>query len=117
VRIEQGNISSLDKESAPSKRGTSKANSEGGRPQSVSKVETVNNNIPAEKTDSMNDALIRKRFHEQELMPYHTAPNALVIDELGLHHGSCRADIAIVNGRMIGYEIKGETDSLKRLRE
>lgn len=65
----------------------------------------------------MNDALIRKRFHEQVLMPYHTAANALVIDELGLHHGSCRADIAIVNGRMIGYEIKGETDSLKRLRE
>lgn len=41
----------------------------------------------------------------------------MVIDELGLQHGSCRADIAIVNGRMIGYEIKGETDSLKRLRE
>jgi hypothetical protein len=50
-------------------------------------------------------------------MPYHTAANALVIDELGLQHGRCRADIAIVNGRMVGYEIKGETDSLKRLRE
>ena len=65
----------------------------------------------------MNDALIRKRFHEQVLMPYHASPHALVIDELGLHHGSCRADIAVVNGRMIGYEIKGETDSLKRLSE
>jgi hypothetical protein len=65
----------------------------------------------------MNDALIRKRFHEQILMPYHSADNVLVIDELGLHHGSCRADIAVVNGRMIGYEIKGETDTLKRLRE
>lgn len=65
----------------------------------------------------MNDALIRRRFHEQVLMPYHAAANVLVIDELGLQHGSCRADIAIVNGRMIGYEIKGETDSLKRLRE
>ena len=64
----------------------------------------------------MNDALIRKRFHEQALMPYHAAANSLVIDELGLQHGRCRADIAIVNGRMIGYEIKGETDSLKRLR-
>ena len=63
----------------------------------------------------MNDALIRKRFHEQVLTPYHASPNAMVIDELGLHHGSCRADIAIVNGRMIGYEIKGETDTLKRL--
>jgi hypothetical protein len=65
----------------------------------------------------MNDALIRKKFHQQVLMRYHAAANALVIDELGLQHGRCRADIAIVNGRMIGYEIKGETDSLKRLRE
>jgi hypothetical protein len=65
----------------------------------------------------MNDALIRKRFHEQVLTPFHASPNAMVIDELGLQHGSCRADIAIVNGRMIGYEIKGETDSLRRLRE
>lgn len=63
----------------------------------------------------MNDALIRRKFHEQVLMPYHTAANALVIDELGLHHGSCRADIAIVNGKLIGYEIKGDTDSLRRL--
>ncbi|HVS53596.1 MAG TPA: sce7726 family protein [Opitutaceae bacterium] len=65
----------------------------------------------------MNDALIRKRFHEQVLVSYHAASSTMVIDELGLQHGSCRADIAIVNGRMIGYEIKGETDSLKRLRE
>ena len=65
----------------------------------------------------MNDALIRKRFHEQVLMPYHTAANALVVDELGLHHGSCRADIAVVNGHMVGFEIKGETDTLKRLHE
>ena len=65
----------------------------------------------------MNDALIRKRFHEQVLKPYRTSPNTMVIDELGLQHGSCRADIAIINGRMIGFEIKGETDSLKRLRE
>ena len=65
----------------------------------------------------MNDALIRKRFHEQMLQPYHKATNALVVDELGLHHGSCRADIAVVNGRLIGYEIKGETDTLKRLSE
>jgi len=65
----------------------------------------------------MNDALIRKQFHKQVLATYRSAPSTMVIDELGLQHGSCRADIAIVNGRMIGYEIKGETDSLKRLRE
>lgn len=82
-----------------------------------SEIEPAQESAPTEKKAPMNDALIRKRFHEQVLMPYHAAANALVIDELGLHHGSCRADIAVVNGRMIGYEIKGETDTLIRLRE
>lgn len=65
----------------------------------------------------MNDALIRKRFHEHVLVSHHASRSTMVVDELGLDHGSCRADIAVVNGRMIGYEIKGDTDSLKRLRE
>jgi len=38
------------------------------------------------------------------------------MDELGLNHGACRADIAVVNGKLIGYEIKSETDSLLRLK-
>lgn len=63
----------------------------------------------------MNDALIRKKFHELALEEYHASPNTLVVDELGLRHGSCRADIAVVNGKMIGFEIKGDTDTLKRL--
>lgn len=46
---------------------------------------------------------------------YHSAPDVLVIDELGLKHGRCRADIALVNGRLIGYEIKSDEDSLDRL--
>jgi len=38
-----------------------------------------------------------------------------VIDELGLQHGKCRADIAVVNGHLVGYEIKSNNDSLRRL--
>jgi hypothetical protein len=43
------------------------------------------------------------------------APDTLVIDELGIRHGSCRADIAVINGRLVGYEIKSDKDSLRRL--
>jgi hypothetical protein len=63
----------------------------------------------------MNDEAIRRHLHQQLLSHHHRDSSALVIDELGLHHGTCRADIAVVNGRIIGFEIKGETDSLKRL--
>ena len=38
-----------------------------------------------------------------------------MLDELGLMHGSCRADIAVVNGRLLGYEIKSDQDTLNRL--
>lgn len=65
----------------------------------------------------MNDSVIRKHFHERVLRRYHAAPDVLVLDELGLMHGKCRADIALVNGRMIGYEIKSDEDSLDRLEE
>src|SRR5271157_1351719 len=65
----------------------------------------------------MNDALIRENFHRKVLGRYHSAPDVLVIDELGLKHGKCRADIALVNGWLIGYEIKSDEDSLDRLDE
>lgn len=63
----------------------------------------------------MNDALIRENFHRKVLGRYHSAPDVLVVDELGLKHGRCRADIALVNGRLFGYEIKSDEDSLDRL--
>jgi len=65
----------------------------------------------------MNDAEIRQSFHRKILRRQHTQKNTLVIDELGLNHGKCRADIAVVNGKFIGYEIKSNNDSLRRLEE
>jgi hypothetical protein len=65
----------------------------------------------------MNDRLIRDSFHRQVLHRFHDDADTLVLNELGLRHGKCRADIAIVNGRLIGYEIKSDEDSLKRLDE
>jgi hypothetical protein len=65
----------------------------------------------------MNDSLIRDSFHRQILRRHHTSPHTLVLNELGLKHGRCRADIAIVNGTLTGYEIKSDKDSLGRLAE
>ena len=47
----------------------------------------------------------------------HAQKDTIVIDELGLNHGKCRADIAVVNGHLVGYEIKSNSDSLRRLKE
>lgn len=63
----------------------------------------------------MTDADIRAAFHRKELRKYHKNPNSLVVDELGMLHGKCRADIAVVGQRLIGYEIKSDSDSLRRL--
>ena len=65
----------------------------------------------------MNDVEIRQNFHRKILRRQHAHKDTLVIDELGLNHGKCRADIAVVNGRFIGYEIKSNNDSLRRLKE
>lgn len=63
----------------------------------------------------MNDVQIRQNFHRKRLRQQHAQKDTLVIDELGLNHGRCRADIAVVNGYLVGYEIKSNNDSLRRL--
>ena len=63
----------------------------------------------------MNDIEIRQNFHRKKLQSHHANKDTLVIDELGLNHGKCRADIAVVNGHLVGYEIKSNNDSLRRL--
>ena len=65
----------------------------------------------------MTDFEIRRSFHGKMLRRHHRAPDTLVVNELGLRHGSGRADIAVVNGRLVGYEIKSDHDSLARLKK
>lgn len=65
----------------------------------------------------MTDFEIRRSFHGKMLRRHHGAPDTLVVDELGLRHGSGRADIAVVNGRLVGFEIKSDNDSLARLKK
>src|SRR4051812_23970522 len=63
----------------------------------------------------MNDRLIRENFHRTVLRRDHACPDTLVLNELGLRHGEYRADIAVINGTLAGYEIKSDNDSLVRL--
>lgn len=63
----------------------------------------------------MNDPQIRHAFHTTFLRKDHNDSTTLILDELGLEHGKCRADIAVINGHMDGFEIKSDVDSLSRL--
>ena len=61
-----------------------------------------------------NDVEIRLALHSK-LKPYRTAPNTIVVDELGLSHAKARIDVAVINGCVHGYEIKSSLDTLNRL--
>lgn len=63
----------------------------------------------------MRDHIIRQSFHNSVLLPAHTDNNSCVVDELVLKNGLVRADIVVLNGCLIGYEIKSEKDTLLRL--
>jgi hypothetical protein len=67
------------------------------------------------KDRTMRDLDVRKALHRKVLKEHHGDTNTLVIDELGLRHGACRVDIAVVNGYLHGFEIKSDSDTLERL--
>lgn len=68
-----------------------------------------------------NDKIIRRALHvllEKEVARYRQRGyRAEIIEELGVHHGTARIDIALINGSMHGYEIKSDRDTLDRLPE
>jgi len=63
----------------------------------------------------MRDIDIRSALHKEIILPIAAEPNSLVIDELGICQGDARIDIAVINGKLHGFEIKSERDSLARL--
>jgi len=66
---------------------------------------------------TMNDTQIREGLHKKLLKRHHICKDTLVVNELGLRHGTNRADIVVINGNLVGYEIKSDKDSLHRLKE
>jgi hypothetical protein len=68
-----------------------------------------------ENKGGMRDLDVRKALHSRVLRDHHGDPNTLVLNELGLRHGRCRVDVAVVNGSLHGYELKSDKDTLERL--
>ena len=64
---------------------------------------------------SSKDPEIRLALHGKKLRVHRTAPNTIVVDELGLAHAKVRIDVAVINGCVHGYEIKSSKDTLSRL--
>ncbi|WP_201774866.1 sce7726 family protein [Pseudomonas sp. FeS53a] len=61
------------------------------------------------------DRDVRRALLSKVIAEHVNDPSTLVIEELGLEHGSCRVDITVVNGAIHGYEIKSDADTLERL--
>lgn len=68
-------------------------------------------------TMAMNDNDIRTALKAELFRRYAKSSNTLILDELGIRHGTARIDLAVVNHRLHGYEIKSDNDSLRRLPE
>ena len=63
----------------------------------------------------MRDGDVRRVLLGRLNVTYGVDPTTIVVEELGLCRGTVRADVAVVNGCLKGYEIKSDKDTLKRL--
>lgn len=71
----------------------------------------------SKKMLSTNDLIIRSALKEFLEERHASDRRVRIIEELGIHHGTTRVDIAVVNGLLEGYEIKSDRDTLERLPE
>lgn len=63
----------------------------------------------------MRDGEIRASLRARLDAEHAGDPATLIRNELGLCLGETRVDIAVINGKLTGYEIKSERDTLDRL--
>lgn len=66
-------------------------------------------------TEAHHDIDIRNLVLAELQDAYRNDDDTKIINEMGIAHGSSRIDIAVVNDILHGYELKSESDSLKRL--
>ena len=66
---------------------------------------------------STTDHQIRTALRRHLLQQHIDNHDTLILDELGVRHGTARIDIVVINGVMHGYEIKSDRDTLNRLPE
>ena len=63
----------------------------------------------------MRDFDIRNALRADLKRTHSSDPSTLIVEELGLFQGQSRADLVVINGFLIGYEIKSQYDTLERL--
>src|ERR1035438_3619867 len=63
----------------------------------------------------MRDIDLRQALRESLTARCTPDSNTVVVEELGIFSGAVRADIAVINGSLKGYEIKSDRDTLARL--
>lgn len=66
----------------------------------------------------MKELDVRLALHQYlKTNMFQDQPDSLLIDELGLLEGSFRVDVAVINDKLHGFEIKSPSDNLLRLPE
>lgn len=63
----------------------------------------------------LTDAQIRSVIHSQIIPSIVADSPSRIVDEMGICCGDARVDIAVINGKLHGFEIKSEADTLVRL--
>jgi hypothetical protein len=63
----------------------------------------------------MNDSDIRAVLHSRLETRHGGDPKTRIVDELGVLMGDSRVDVAVINGKLEGFEIKSDRDRLVRL--
>jgi len=66
-------------------------------------------------SSGVRDIDIREALRQTTLKHYYGDGQSRVVEELGIEYGKFRIDIAVINGALLGIEIKSETDDLSRL--
>lgn len=67
--------------------------------------------------EKLKDSDIRRLLKKKltSIDEFRLDPSTIVIDELDVCSGLARVDVAVVNGKLHGFEIKSERDNLDRL--
>ena len=60
----------------------------------------------------MKDIDIREELRNTTPSQFKYDSTTKIVEELGLSEGAFKIDIAVINGSLIGYEIKSEEDTL-----
>ena len=63
----------------------------------------------------MNDFQIRKALKCDLIEAFRYDRDSVLLEELGLRHGTARVDLAVINGKIHGFELKSDSDTLRRL--